>query len=1145
VAELGTFQRIATHLAVAMRPLGDGVSDLDHFKQLMLKLGWKVEDLPPAYTQLATQVEALVAAAEALAAADAPGPDQLVALLGEVRSLIAAIQAITTAPGGVDASTFLADLGERLFELLLVEYLVAEVPFLARAFQLLGVIQFKVNAPTATRPGFTETRFLFAEIADVVADPLSVPRRIYGWGTDELDFELVADQLQELLLALDFPVAFRHPSRERGLAYQADPAITAKAIDTELVLSLLEVDLPGGPGEVGLCLLELPAEDPHPAGLILQPLVPSGVALDTDVAPDFKLSFRAGSDLAQTFGVFVRPGEIGVRYPFQPGTTPPTAGFGAALGYKPATSSLVLGTATGSRLQLAGATTGLFLDFVGADAELRLELTVEGLEAVLALGDQDSFIGSLFSGKDVTIPMPLGIRWSNRRGFTFTGGAGFEITVAPHLALGPITVDTAHVAVLATISTGAPPALTAGADVSMHGALGPIGFTVAGLGVQLTATFADGNAGPFDLQAGFKPPTGLGVAIDASFVSGGGFLSYDRQNGRYSGILQLRIAEIGLSAIGLLDTKLPDGQPGYSFLILVAATFPPIQLGYGFTLNGAGGLAGVNRTMVVDAIAAGLRDHALDSVLFPDDPVANAARIVSDLRTFFPPSPGRFVFGPMALIGWMTPTLLHIELGILLELPAPVRLVLLGQLRVTLPKEEEPLLEINVDILGVLDFEAGRISVDALIHDSHVGPFSITGGMAFRFDWGADDPVLVLAVGGLNPHYQAPPGFPALQPITVALGLDDNPRITLKGYYAVTANTYQIGALAELYAEAGGFNIYGWIGFDALFVYLPFFSFVTDFSGGVKLSRGSTKIAGIQLDATLSGVSPFRAKGSASISLWLFDVSVSFDHRFGGDSQIVPPAVDPTPLLMDALRDPRNWSGTTPPASWRAVSVAAPPNQTDVFIDPVGGVLVRERVLPLNRRITRFGDATPSGPGEYDVTDASLGGGPTGWTPVEEAFAPAQFEELSDAEKLSLPSFARMDAGVSLAGTALEAGPALGTDLVYETKIVDRPWAGAPAPAYPLPLRNQLVMLAAGAAARAPFRVTGAQKFVAPGPARVKLDDEPYVIAGVDDLVTRAGFGLSLSQNDAFSALARHLELHPEDRGTLQVVPRTEAVAHG
>ncbi len=971
---------------------------------------------------------------------------------------------------------------------------------------------------------------------------------MYGWGTDDLDFELVADHLQELLLALDFPVAYRHPSRERGAGYQADPAITTKAIDTELVLSLLEVDLPGGPGEVGLCLLEFPGEDPHQPGLILQPLVPSGVALETDVAPDFKLSFRAGSDLAQTFGVFVRPGEIGVRYPFQPGTAPPTAGFGAELSYKPSQPSLLLGTAAGSRLQLKGATTGLYLDFVGTDAELRFELAVEGLAAVIALGDQDSFIGSLFSGRDVTIPVALGIRWSNRRGFTFTGGAGFEVTVAPHLGLGPVTVDTVHLAVLASLSTGAPPALTAGADVGMHGALGPIRFSVEGIGVQLTATFAAGNAGPFDLQAGFKPPTGLGVAIDSGLVAGGGFLSYDRPSGRYAGILQLRIADIGLTAIGLLDTKLPDGQPGYSFLIIVAATFPPIQLGYGFTLNGAGGLAGVNRTMVVDAIAAGLRNHAIDHILFPTDPVANAAQIISDLRTFFPPAPGRFVFGPMALIGWMTPTLLHIELGILLELPAPIRLALLGELRVTLPNDEEPLLEINIAFLGVLDLEAGRISVDALIHDSHVGPFTISGGMAFRLDWGADDPVLVLAVGGLNPHYQAPPGFPTLEPITVALGLDENPRITLKGYYAVTANTYQIGALAELYAEAGGFNIYGWIGFDALFVYLPFFSFVTDFTGGVKLSRGSTKLAGVQLDATLSGISPFRAKGSASISLWLLDVSVSFDHRFGGDSEIEAPAVDPTPLLLAALGDARNWSGTMPPASWRAVSVATPAStaDSDVLIDPVGGVMVRERVLPLNRRITRFGDAIPAGPGRYDVTGATLGGDDTDWTPVQEAFAPAQFEQLSDADKLSLPSFARMDAGVALAATALDAGPALDTDLVYETRIVDRPWAGAVAPSYPLPLRNQTAMLASGAAARAPFRTSGAQKFVAPGArtggAPVRFDDEPYVIAGVDDLTVRADFGASLSHNDAFSVLARHLELHPEDRGALQVVPRAEAV---
>lgn len=1149
MADGGTLALIATHLGLAMRPLEDAVASLDGFRQLMYRLGWEVEDLPPAYSNLATRVQTLSSTIDGLG--EDPDLSAIEGLLGQVKDLVQAIRDIQTAPAGVDAGAFLAEIGERLFELLLVEYLYEAVPPLARQLEMLDIIQFKQHPRTATRPAFTETRFRFGEIPAVIADPLSIPTRVYAWGTPKLDFELVARHLLELALTLDFPAALRHPGQDREDGYQPNRAIAAKGIDTEIVFPLLEVDLPDGPTEVGLCLVEFPAEEPHQPGLILQPMLPSGIAMDTQIRPDLKLSFRAGSDIAQTFGIFVRPGEVGVRYPFQPGTAPPTAGFGAELKYLPTEPSLLLGTASGSRLELAGATSSLHLDFVGTEAEVRLEMAVEGLKAVLALGDQDSFLGSLFSGHDLTIPVLLGIRWSNRRGFTFTGGAGFEVTVAPHLELGPITIDTVHLSVIASLSAGDPPALTAGADVSLHGALGPIGFSVEAVGVELTARFTAGNAGPFDLQAGFKAPKGLGVVIDTGMVTGGGFLSYDRPSGRYAGILQLRIATVGLTAIGLLDTKLPDGQPGYSFLIIVTATFPPIQLGYGFTLNGAGGLAGVNRTMVVEAIQAGVRNHSIDHILFPNDPVANATQIISDLRTFFPPAPGRFVFGPMALIGWGSPTLVRIRLGILLELPAPVRLVLLGQVRVALPKEDAPLLELNIDILGILDFEALRISVDAIIHDSRVGPFSLSGDMAFRFHWGGEDTVLVLAVGGLNPHFQAPAGFPTLAPITVALGLDDNPRITLKGYYALTANTYQIGALAELYAAYGGFNIYGWIGFDALFVYLPFFSFIADFSGGVKLSRGSTKLAGVQLNATLSGISPFHAKGRACVSLWLFDVCVGFDQRFGGDLEVLLAALDPLPLLMAAIIDPRNWSGTLPPASWRAVSVATTKtgDNAQVLIDPVGGVVLRERVLPLNRRITRFGDGTPTGPGQYNVTAVTLGPDPEPWDPVQDAFAPAQFEQFTDAEKLSLPSFANMDAGIVVAGAAIGAGPGLDTDLVYETRIVDRPWVGYTAPSYPLPLGNQLVMLAAGAAARAPFRTKGAEKFVPPGArgdrAPVRLDQEPYVIAGMTDLALRADFGQALSQNDAFSRLEQHLALHPEDRGTLQVVPRAEAIQNG
>ncbi len=41
--------------------------------------------------------------------------------------------------------------------------------------------------------------------------------------------------------------------------------------------------------------------------------------------------------------------------------------------------------------------------------------------------------------------------------------------------------------------------------------------------------------------------------------------------------------------------------------------------------------------------------------MFPRDVVANAPRILSDLRAFFPPEQGIFLVGPMAKIGWGTP----------------------------------------------------------------------------------------------------------------------------------------------------------------------------------------------------------------------------------------------------------------------------------------------------------------------------------------------------------------------------------------------------------------------------------------------------------------------------------------------------------
>ena len=62
--------------------------------------------------------------------------------------------------------------------------------------------------------------------------------------------------------------------------------------------------------------------------------------------------------------------------------------------------------------------------------------------------------------------------------------------------------------------------------------------------------------------------------------------------------------------------------------------------GFGFTLLAVGGIIGLNRTMNLDALLQGVRTGGINSVMFPKDVIANAPRIISDLRAFFPPRGG-------------------------------------------------------------------------------------------------------------------------------------------------------------------------------------------------------------------------------------------------------------------------------------------------------------------------------------------------------------------------------------------------------------------------------------------------------------------------------------------------------------------------
>ena len=283
-----------------------------------------------------------------------------------------------------------------------------------------------------------------------------------------------------------------------------------------------------------------------------------------------------------------------------------------------------------------------------AEGDFGLSLEIDQGNAVIDLSDADGFLTSIFPSGRFDTTFDLNATWSADRGFHVTGGAALEIDFPLHLDVGPVQLNSLNLVMQ-------PEGGGLGLETSVAAAvtLGPLGISIDWLGLTSILKFQRGNVGPAVLGFAFNPPKGLGIGIDAGAIAGGGYISFDPDNGRYSGVLDVSIVDtIQVKIVAVLDTILPDGSDGFSLLFVITFDFPPVQLSFGFTLNAVGGIGGVNRTMNIDALRTGFRAHTLDSIMFPPDPINNAPQIVGNIRNFFPPARGRYLFGPMFEFGW-------------------------------------------------------------------------------------------------------------------------------------------------------------------------------------------------------------------------------------------------------------------------------------------------------------------------------------------------------------------------------------------------------------------------------------------------------------------------------------------------------------
>ena len=793
-----------------------------------------------------------------------------------------------------------AEFAKRLIDYLLVEQIKDVSAPVHEALQVLGIVELKSpDDPGENYPNRSDRvrRVVqFDRIPKLITDPAGLFRDVYKWGTPQSDLDLLVDRLFYLMISLGVPAALQSPpfEKERSLAAPVTIDGTGEAVHAELRMPLVHGDMPGVRAEAGFGLLVVPPPAGGGQGLALTPYAAGTLATDIplDARQRWILGLSADVDVELGVGAIVRPGQ-GVRVildPLGPGTAG-RATVKAALSRRAEGDGrmLLLGVAGGSGISAKGIMIGAGLNMSTSEVpELMLEAALDGGLIVIDAGEGDGFLQKVLPKDPIEAQFDFGLGWSTKRGL-YMGRGRLEVKIPVHVEIGPIALDAIELGM--RIAPAQPPELPLYVAITGGLKLGPIAASVESIGLNLKLVFPPAGTGQaVDVKPSFKPPKGMGMAVKAGPVGGGGYIFFDTEKEQYAGILQLDFKTLAIKAIGLLTTRMPDGSKGFSLLVIITAEFPGIQLGYGFALYGVGGLAGLNRTLVADVLRAGIKTGSVGNILFPKDPVARAPQLLSDLGAIFPPAPGRFVFGPMAKLGWGALPLITLELGIVLELPAPFKLVILGRLSLILPDKSSPVLSMNLDSVGIIEFDKGEVSLDATIYDSRLLAFVLSGDIAMRFGW--QQPHFEFAAGGMHPDYPLPPKFPKLDRIALSLATGDNPRLRMETYFALTANSFQFGAKIDFHIEIdlsalGTFSADAYLGFDVLITFPPLV-LQAYLGAGVSLKRNGNPIMVIDLQLHLKGPGPWHVWGHA-----IFDFfgkhEIPLDKTFG------PPA-PPAPL---------------------------------------------------------------------------------------------------------------------------------------------------------------------------------------------------------------------------------------------------------
>jgi hypothetical protein len=559
---------------------------------------------------------------------------------------------------------------------------------------------------------------------------------------------------------------------------------------------------------------------------------------------------------------------------------------------------------------------------------------------------------------------------------------------------------------------------------SLAGKLIALDVLVDGVGLLLAV---DASAA-VPIAAQTLEPAGAGVTVNADMVRGGGTL--DQHGGSYTGTLEVRVGPVDVKAIGQVETK-----PALSLVLLFFSEFgAPVELGFGFSLDGVGGLLVAERGLSSDALLAGIHDGTADALLFPSD----LSRVnPAMLEAVFPPRPSAIAVGPAFKIGWGSPVeFLMAKVGIVLVLPDP-KIVLIGAVRVAVPSPALPIVDLNASVFG--EVTPDRLLVIAGLAGSRLAGFALSGDFGVLVRYGSQ-PVFAVSAGGFHPGYSAPGELSGLRRVVIDMSPPVLLSLRAEAYVALTSNAFMLGARLELDIDFVVASAHGYLSFDAIVLWAPF-HFAVDLSAHIDVRFAGETFAGITLALHIEGPGRWIAHGTATLELFFLpDVHLEVGPiEWGGQGDVQPAQVSPLALLKAELAGAGSWQALPPSRLATVVTLRdAVPGQDALFAHPLGGVVVRQRAIPLQEPIQLIGGHPVS---EHVITlgGLSIEGSPPAGDDVSDLFAPGEYFALTDEQKLSQPAFSSYRAGKSAAGLgATSSGTPRQRDYGWETHYPNR-----------------------------------------------------------------------------------------------------------